>query len=316
MKRIVTLTVNPSIDVSAEVERVEPDRKLRCDSPRYEPGGGGINVSRAIRNLGGESLAIFPAGGPVGDHLVRLLDRDGIIHRSVPIEEMTRQNMNFLEASGGRQYRFVMPGPRLSEEEWTRCLEEVSAVTPEPDYIVASGSLTPGAPPRFYTIAAEIARKSNARMVVDTSGEALRAATEPGVYLLKVNMREFGQLIGREIRDEADQEEEARRVVERGMAEVLVISLGSAGALLADSGGVERLRAPIVPIRSKVGAGDSMVAGIVLALSRDQTVGDAVRFGIAAGAAAVMTPGTELCRREDTERIYDRLIAESSVFSV
>ncbi len=316
MKRIVTLTINPALDVSASVTRVEPDRKLRCNSPRYEPGGGGINVSRAIRNLGGESLAVFPAGGTVGEHMVKLLDRESIDRRTVPVEGLTRQNMTFLEESDGRQYRFVMPGPELSEKEWTMCIEELAAVTPDPDYVVFSGSLAPGAPADITARVAEVARKAGAKLVVDTSGDALRAAAGAGVYLFKVNMREFSQLAGREIRDEADQEEEARRMIERGLAEVLVISLGSAGALLVTTGGVERMRAPTVTIRSKVGAGDSMVAGIVLALSREQSIEDSVRFGIAAGAAAVMTPGTELCRREDTERLYDRLISESSVFYV
>jgi 6-phosphofructokinase 2 len=307
MKRIVTLTINPALDVSASLDRVEPDRKLRCGPPRYEPGGGGINVSRAIRKLGGESLAIFTAGGPTGEHLVELLTREGIEHRLIPVGELTRENMSFFEETGERQYRFVMPGPLLSGREWELLLETLAEVTPSPDFVVASGSLPPGVPDHFYRQVAEAAHRIGAKTVLDTSGNALVSAAEKGVYLLKVNIREFSHLVGRPIRDEAELEVESRKIIEGGKAEVLVISLGSAGALLAVNGEVEWIRSPTVPIRSKIGAGDSMLAGIVLALTRSLPLPDAVRFGVAAGAAAVMTPGTELSRREDAERLFELL---------
>jgi len=311
MERIVTLTMNPSVDVNSSVGHVIPDRKLRCKPSSYEPGGGGINVSRAIRRLGGNSSALYPAGGPFGQMLQNLLDQEGISHYPISIEESTRESFTILEESSGRQFRFGMPGPALGETEWKRCLGTLVAVDLKPNYVVASGSLPPGVPEDFYAQLAQIASGFGARLIVDTSGEPLRLASQAGVYLLKPNMNEIQSLVGREIQDELELEETARGIVEKGHSEVIVLSLGAAGALMVSKDGCEHVRAPTVPIKSRVGAGDSMVAGIVLSLAKGKSLGDAVRFGVAAGAAAVMTPGTELCRREDTERLYQQIIVKT-----
>ena len=307
MERIVTLTMNPSIDINSSVEHVIADRKLRCKPSSYEPGGGGINVSRAIRRLGGNSSALYPAGGTFGQMLQSLLDREGISHCPISIEESTRENLTILEESSGRQFRFGMPGPTLRDTEWKRCLGTLVALDLKPNYLVASGSLPPGTPEDFYAQLAQIVKGFGARLIVDTSGEPLRLASQAGVYLLKPNMNEMQSLAGREIHNEMDLEEAARELVEKGHSEVIIISLGAGGALMAFKDGCEHVRAPTVPIKSRVGAGDSMVGGIVLSLANGKSLGDAVRFGVAAGAAAVMTPGTELCRREDTERLYQQI---------
>ncbi|MFQ5882032.1 MAG: 1-phosphofructokinase family hexose kinase [Candidatus Methylomirabilales bacterium] len=312
MQRIVTVTMNASIDKSCTIDRVVPERKLRCNPPCYEPGGGGINVSRAIRKLGGESLALYPSGGPTGQMLQELLDQEGLNHRAIPSEGWTRVNLTVLEESTGQQFRFVMPGPTLRHSEWQRCLDELAAVAPQPDYVVASGSLPPGVPDDFFARVVRIANDLGARSIVDTSGEALRVAAREGVYLLKPNLRELSQLAGRALDDEPNQEAAAIEMIEAGGCETVAVSLGGAGVLLVSRQEHERLRSPTVPIVSKVGAGDSMVAGIVLSLARGESLRNAVRFGVAAGAAAVMTPGAELCRREDTERLYKRMIAGTS----
>ena len=310
MQEIVTLTVNPAIDKSTRIDHVAADRKLRCEAPQHDPGGGGINVSRVITRLGGNSLALYPAGGLLGQMLNDLLDQEQVRYHSLPIEGMTRENLTVLEKSDNRQFRFGMPGPTLREEEWQRCLDELAKLEPKPTYIVASGSLPPGVPQDFYARVAKLGKDTGSRVIVDSSGEALAAAARAGVYLLKPNMRELAQLAEHEIEDEAEQERMAQELIANGYAEVVVVSLGAAGALLASEKGLARLRAPTVQIVSKIGAGDSMVAGIVLALVRGETLENAVRFGIAAGAAAVMTPGTELCRREDTEALYKRILAQ------
>jgi len=306
--KIATLTMNPAIDKSSAVTQVVAEWKLRCEPPTYEPGGGGINVSRAIRKLGGDSVAFYPAGGLAGRMLRDLLDREGLQHRALSIAGVTRENFTVLEKSTGQQYRFGMPGPTLQEAEWRRCLEEVSGLLPQIDYLVASGRLPPGVPPNFYGQLARLAKEHNTRLIVDTSGEALRLAVEEGVFLIKPNLGEFAELTGRERVDEQEEEHLARELVSSDKSEAVVVSLGAAGVLVASAEGTERVRAPLVPIKSKVGAGDSTVAGIVLALSRGQSWREAVRFGVAAGAAAVMTPGTELCRREDAERLYEQLM--------
>jgi len=310
MQTIVTVTMNPAIDKSSNVENVVPERKLRCRVPSYEPGGGGINVSRAIRKLGGESTAFYLAGGTVGQMLSGLLDEEGIDHHPITIDGLTRQNLTVYEESTGQQFRFGMPGPEVTEEQWNQLLKVLSAHVPKPAYLVASGSLPSGVPKDFYARIAKSAAELGARMIVDTSGEALLPAVREGVYLIKPNLRELGDLGDTEIEKESGQEALARRVIEKGESEVVVVSLGAAGALLVEKQGHQRLRAPTVPIKSKVGAGDSMVAGITLRLAQGDSVAEAVRFGVAAGAAAVMTPGTELCRKEDTESLYQKMIGE------
>jgi 6-phosphofructokinase 2 len=308
MERIVTLTMNPTIDINSSVEHVIADRKLRCKPSSYEPGGGGINVSRAIQRLGGNSSALYPAGGTFGQMLQNLLDQEGISHCPISIEESTRESFTILEESSGRQFRFGMPGPTLRETEWKRCLGTLVALDLKPNYVVASGSLPPGVPEDFYAQMAQIASGFGVRLIVDTSGEPLRLASQAGVYLLKPNMNEMQSLIGRDIQNELELEEIARDIVEKGHSEVMIISLGAGGALMVSKDGCEHVRAPTVPIKSRVGAGDSMMAGMVLSLANGKSLQDAVRFGVAAGAAAVMTPGTELCRREDTEQIYQKIV--------
>jgi 6-phosphofructokinase 2 len=258
--------------------------------------------------LGGESLALYTTGGLSGEMLASLVDGEGLKHQAITISGLTRESLTILEKSTGQQYRFGMPGPTLGEAEWRRCLEVISELLPQVDYLVASGRLPPGVPANFYGQLAKLAREYNTRLIVDTSGEALRLAVEEGVFLIKPNLREFAELTGQELVDELQEERLARELVSSRQSEAVVVSLGAAGVLVASAEGAERVRAPLVPIKSKVGAGDSTVAGIVLALARGQSWREAVRFGVAAGAAAVMTPGTELCRREDVERLYEQLM--------
>jgi 6-phosphofructokinase 2 len=309
MKTIVTMTLNPAIDKSASVDQVVAERKLYCTPPRFEPGGGGVNVSRAIKKLGGESLLLYPAGGLTGDRLKELLDREGLNHRPFPIEGLIRESLVILEESTGQQYRFGMPGPEIQKEEWEPFLRELEAMEPSPDYVVASGSLPPGVPPDFYARVARAGKKRGAKAIIDVSGEALEAALQEGVFLIKPNVREFRGLVGEEIKEESQIKAEAQKMVQSGRCEVLVISLGAAGALVVSKEFAEHLLPPTVPIVSKVGAGDSMVAGIVLSLARGNPLRESVLFGVAAGTAAVMTPGTELCRREDAERLYESMIS-------
>lgn len=304
MKTIVTITMNPAIDKSSGIDHVVAERKLYCDVPRFEPGGGGINVSRAVKKLGGESVAVYPRGGPSGETLQMLLNKEGIAHREVPISGWIRENLIVLEQATGLQYRFGMPGPELSQREWQACLEQLFSAAGKPDYVVASGSLPPGVPPDFYARVARMGKQHGARVVIDAAGEPLRLALREGVFLIKPNIGEFRELIGAGGEDEAKVLSTAKRIVLEGESEVVVISLGAAGVLMVSDSGVERLHPPTVPIVSKVGAGDSMVAGMVLKLARGESQREAVRFGVAAGTAAVMTPGTELCRKEDAERLY------------
>jgi 6-phosphofructokinase 2 len=307
IKRILTLTINPAIDASCAVETIFPDHKLRCGAVYHEPGGGGVNVSRAIRNLDGKSTALYLAGGPSGQMLGVLLDREGLKHEAVRIEGWTRENFTVAESTSGQQYRFVMPGPDVTAEEWNTCLERIARIKPMPEFVVASGSLPPGVPAAFYARLAKRVCAKGSRFILDTSGAALSESLRGHVYLVKPSMRELRGLVERELSNESEQDEAAMQIVKSGQAEIVVVSIGAAGVLLATAEGCNRIPSPTVPVKSKVGAGDSMVAGIVLSLARDMSIRDAVRFGIACGAAAVMMPGTQLCRKEDAERLFAKI---------
>ena len=311
MKTIVTMTLNPAIDKSSSVAHVTAERKLYCKPPRFEPGGGGVNVSRAIKKLGGKSMLLYPAGGLTGERLQGLLDEEGLNHRPFPIEGLIRESLVVMEESTGRQYRFGMPGPEFQEQEWEQFLTALSAMDPAPDYLVASGSLPPGVPADFYARVARAGKKKGAKTIIDASGEALEEALKEGVYLIKPNVREFRELVGEDIKEESQIKAAAQKMVKSGRCEVLVISLGAAGALMVSEEISEHILPPTVPIVSKVGAGDSMVAGIVLSLARGKPLRESVLFGAAAGTSAVMTPGTELCRREDAERLFKSMFSGS-----
>ena len=307
MSSIVTVTVNPAVDKSTATKHVVADRKLRCSDPEYDPGGGGINVARTVWRLGGEAKAFWSCGGLTGQMLGDLLDREGVSHEPVPIAGTTRENLTVLEESSGRQYRFGMPGPRLSQGELNDWENRMARLDPAPDYLVLSGSLPPDCDDAFY---ARLARRVNGscRVVLDASGAALLRGLETPVYLIKPNLRELGELAGRPaVHTDDEIAQVSRQLVLEGKVRVVVTSLGSGGVVLTTASQVMHIRAPTVPIRSRVGAGDSMVGGIVLALSRGMPLQEAVRFGVAAGAAAVMTDGTELCRREDVERLFAKM---------
>lgn len=303
MTRIITLTLNPAVDKSCTVDNVVPEQKLRCGQPQYHPGGGGINVARAVTELGGEATAHWMCGGALGQLLKQSLDDEGTPHHPIEIEAMTRENVIVFEQSSQQQYRFCMPGAALTEDEIKSCLDFLRAIDPPPEYVVLSGSLPPGVDEGLF---ARIARAmpDPCRIVLDTSGRPLHLGLESPVFLIKPNVHELGLLAGKSIQDDSQIRSVARSVIDDGKSEVVLTSLGSGGAVLTTADQHLQIRAPTVEIRSKVGAGDSMVAGTVVALSRGESIVDAARFGVAAGSAAVMTPGTELCRREDTERLY------------
>lgn len=307
--KIVTLTMNPALDVGTRVASVAPEIKLRCGAPKFHPGGGGINVSRALHFLGGESTAVYAAGGHTGAMLSQLLEAEGIMRRAAPIAGITRESFVVYEESSTLQYRFTMPGPELSAEEWIACLEAVFNL--EPDIIVASGSLPAGVPAEFYGEITRYAAEYGIRVLVDTGGEPLQRAFGKGVYLLKPNLRELELFAGEKLHDEAQIKTVSRRLIAEGLSEVIVVSMGAAGAALITADEYLRRRAPIVKAQSKVGAGDSMVAGLVLGLAQGRDLQETLCLGIAAGSAAVMTAGTQLCRKEDTFKLY-RQITDSA----
>lgn len=303
MGKIITVTLNPCIDKSTTVNAMAPEKKLRCETPHFEPGGGGINVARAIKKLGGEALAIYPSGGYTGQFLNQLLQQEGVPTKIVHAQNYTRENLIVLESSTNNQYRFGMPGSPLLEQEWQaclQCLEEENNV----EFIVASGSLPPGVPTNIYAQIATIAKRKGAKLIVDTSGKALQDAVDEGIFLLKPNLAELSSLAGREEIHAELVDDVAREIIERGSCEVVVVSLGPAGAMLVTKNEIIQATPPTVKKRSTVGAGDSMVAGIVWSLARGWELKDALRYGVATGTAATMNHGTELSKLKDVECLF------------
>jgi len=311
MPHIATLTMNPTVDVAYDVDRVEPTHKLRASGERYDPGGGGINVARVFVRLGGNAECHYLSGGPTGVGLDGLLDLHQLVRRPVRIAGTTRIAFNVHERETGREYRFVPEGPRVSEEEWHACLDALAEL--RCDYLVASGSLPPGVPEDFYARAAALARESGFKFVLDSSGPALAAGlASGGIYLIKPSESELEHLAGRDLSGPEEMGAAAMAIVERGEAEMVAVTMGGEGGVLATADGPRYLPAIPVEAKSAVGAGDSFLAAMLHALATGRDPLDAFRYGMAAGAAAVLTPGTDLCRPADIERLYQQELENRS----
>jgi 6-phosphofructokinase 2 len=307
MESIVTLTPNPAIDISTSVDEVVPIRKLRCADARRDPGGGGINVARVVRRLGGVVSAIYPAGGATGELLRRLVERERVQGVAIPVAEETREDFTVFDRKSGKQYRFVLPGPPLSEAEWRACLNALEAMQTLPPFIVCSGSLPPGVPDDFYARVARFAKARGSKVVLDTSGEPLASALREGVSVLKPNLRELQELANVPLTDEQSWLAAGRRLIESGSAELIALTLADKGSLLMTRDGALRASVPDVKVVSTVGAGDSFVGGLVWALASGHSTVEAFRWGVAAGTAAVLNPGTELCHADDVARLFEKV---------
>jgi len=301
---ILTVTMNPAVDITTTTELVRPTDKNRCSGVRYDPGGGGVNVARVAHVLGVQSHAIFPSGGPTGGTLCELLADCGIPFTNVPIQGSTRESFTVEESVTGLQYRFVLPGPTLTEADQVEVLRTIGAAIQGVSYVVASGSLPPGVAPEFYQRIGDTCRLAGARYIVDTSGRGL-THIGTGALLVKPSVRELRQYSGRALETDLEQVDAARQLIAGGCTEAVVVSRGSLGALLVTAHSSYQFPAIADIAGSGVGAGDAMVAGMVVALAQGWPLTKAVRLGIAAGAAMLMTPGTAPCTRADVERFFE-----------
>ena len=306
MKQLAILSLNPAIDEAAEAEIVRPIRKIRTWGERYDPGGGGINVARVIRELGGSAFVIYLSGGTSGLMLDGLVRDSGIESRRIPIVGDTRVSYTVHERSSGLEYRFVAQGPVLEQSEWQASLAALEEI--ECEYLIATGSLPQGVPDDYYVQVAGIAGRKKMKLVLDTSGDALRKATERGVHLIKPSLGELEDLIGRKLPEPGDQEQAVRGLIDSGAADMIALTLGRDGALLATRNGLRRLDGLKVKAKSAVGAGDSFLAAMTFGLAQGRDPEDSFALGVAAGTAAVLTMGTQPCTRADVERMYERLM--------
>jgi len=305
---IVTLTINPAVDIFVNVARVEPTAKMRCSAPKRDPGGGGINVARVVHRLDGSVAAIYPTGGAIGKLLHRLLDREGIDSIVTPSHVETRENFTAFEQETGLQYRFVLPGSPLHPPEWEAVLDKLANLTGKPRIVVASGSVPPGVPDDIYADVARRVRKLGAKMVIDTSGPALAAALAEGVTLIKPNQNELSDFVGKGLDNDADRIAACRKLIDAGRTQMVALTLGEEGAILVTRERALRAEPMRIEVASAVGAGDSFLGGLVTALAKDAPLEEAFRLAVAAGSAAVMSPGTELCSDDDVRRMLPRVV--------
>lgn len=305
MKRIATLTLNPTIDASYDVNRVFPTHKIRTRNERYEPGGGGINVARVFCRLGGEVECVYFSGGATGVAFDGLIAELNLPRRRIEIAEPTRVASAVHESESGQEFRFVPAGPTISEAECARCLDLLREV--DCDYFVASGSLPPGMASDFYARAGALMRERGARFVLDTSGETLKATLAAGgVHLVKPSAGELRQLVGDLDRPGAIAGA-AMEIVRGGKAELVAVTLGHKGAVLARGEGAVFVPAVEIEAKSAVGAGDSFLATMLHALASGRDPVEAFRYGMAGGAASVLNPGTGLAHPGDIERLFAKV---------
>jgi 6-phosphofructokinase 2 len=301
---VVTLTLNPALDMSTDVATLVPDVKLRCSEPLLDPGGGGLNVSRAIAALGGESLALVALGGLTGDRLAGLIRNEGVPFLALTAPGETRQSLTVTDKATGQQFRFMLPGPIWAEVDQERVFTLLRASARPGAYGVISGSQPPGVPVDFP---ARLARAMpGLNVVLDTSGPALVEAVAhpiPGLAVLRMDGDEAETLAGRKLTERKDTADFAQSLLARGVAQTVIVARGADGSVLVDATHRLFAKAAKVEVKSTVGAGDSFVGGYVLARAQGGSPAEALQRATAAACAAVMTDATQLCKAEDVERL-------------
>jgi len=306
MLPVLTVTLNPAIDLTTSVAQLKPLQKLRCAVARIDPGGGGVNVSRAIKELGGESVAFVALGGHTGAQLKHLLELAGLTIKAWPVVDETRTSFTVMEEATGLPYRFVLPGPAMSQGEADAILKHlVRLIDGYPGYVVLSGSLPLGVPDDFYARLVSQTRGLGAKCIVDTHGAALRAVADAKPYLIRLNHLEAQELLGGDADGAAHAL--AAQLIERGLCEAAIVTLGERGAIVATAGRTIEIRPPHVEVKSGVGAGDSFVGALVFGLANDWGIEEAARYGVATAAAAVTTEATELCKRDTVNAFYAQM---------
>ena len=305
---ILTITLNPSVDKNASVEGIEPEKKLRCTAPKYEPGGGGINVSRALKRLGTEAETFFVSGGRTGDLLENLIEKEDIKIHPFKVSNETRENFIVQDSITEKQFRFGFPGETITAEDQNNILKSFDNIFPK--WVVISGSLPQDVSSDFLIGIIRIFKNKNSKIIVDTSGEALMKTAEEGVFLIKPNIGELATLTDKKELDENSIENSAREIIKNRKADIVVVSMGGKGAFLFSETEKIFVGAPKVEVKSTVGAGDSMVAGMVSALSKNKSLREILKLSIACGSATTMVNGTGLFNKSDVDKLLGKVKRE------
>ena len=310
MTDILTVTLNPALDVLTTIDQVSDTHKMRCGAVIKHPGGGGVNVARVLHRLGANCVAAYLAGGVTGERHHQLMSAEKVRCHVIPIADETRESFSAHELVSSNDFRFVLPGPKVSVTEIEACFDYVSHHLPK-RFLVISGGLEPDMPIDFYARLAALAKQRGVRVVLDTNGPALAEALKVGVYLFKPSLRELRDLTGQALPDEASQIAAAQQLIQRGQAEIVAVSLGAEGAMVISAHESWRARSIPVDVQTTIGAGDSFVAGMVWSLSRGDTLLKAFQYGMASGAAALLAPGTSLAQASDVHRLIPYLVTEA-----
>jgi 6-phosphofructokinase 2 len=308
MADFLTITMNPALDLSTIASHVEHTHKIRCEAPLVHPGGGGINVSRVIHRLGGDCLAWFPVGGRNGEALKEMLLAENVPYCCMAITGETRESFSVHDAVTGKDFRFVFPGACLTALESDACLSYLTTFEGNPRYWVASGSLPRGVPENFYALLAKAVKRKGSRLALDTSGPALRSALNEGVFMIKPSLRELQELTGGALTSNDLRLRAVRKIISQGQAQIVALSLGEEGALLVTAEIALLAKGLSVNVVSTVGAGDSFLGGFLWSLNRVDDLQLALRFGMAAGAAALLSQGTSLCQVRDVQRLHGDVV--------
>ncbi len=306
---IATITLNPSLDEHITVNGLVVEEANRWVGLRRYPGGKGIDVSRAIHEMGGVSIAYGFIGGPNGRVVEILLDEEGVLYNFTPIKQETRTNFIINDTKNRQQTRIDAPGPHISRKELERFSKKMRQIRPNPDMMSIGGSLPPGVPNGMYYEIIRQAKEFGVRTILDASGECMRLGIAAKPYLIKPNIHETEELVGKKLSSEEDIIGAARELVARGI-EIVVISRGREGILAAAEDRIVKVVPPPVKVRSAVGAGDCTIAGLALRLAYGEPLTDACQLAVAMGTAAVLTRGTELCHREDVEKLLPQIKVE------
>ncbi len=310
MTDILTITLNPALDVLTSIDQVSDTHKMRCGPTLKHPGGGGVNVTRVLHRLGANCVALYLTGGVTGERHHKLMHAEKVRCHVMPIDEETRESFSVHETSSGHDFRFVLPGPNVSTAESEAVFDYVAQHMPK-KFLVISGGLPPGVPNNFYARLTALAKQHGVRVVLDTNGPALMEALKVGVYLFKPSLRELRDLTGQELPDTDSQVAAARILIEQGQAEVVAVSLGQDGALLVSHDECWQARSIEVDVKTTIGAGDSFVAGMVWSLARGDKLLTVFQYGMAAGAAALLAPGTSLSQAADVHHLLPRLVVHA-----
>jgi|LGOV01.1.fsa_nt_gb 6-phosphofructokinase 2 len=313
MTPILTITLNPALDIFGSVDEIEIGPKLRCEGGQIDAGGGGVNVSRAIKILGGESQAFVATAGVLGDVLVKQIRKHDIHPFRYETDGHTRQSLSIYEESSGKQLRLILPGPIWTQAQVDGLLDCILENTETGAFVVASGSLPPGVPDDFYINLNTALRQKNARMVLDTSGDVLMTSVksvEHPYAILRMDRLEAEFLAGHSFPTAKEMVDFAQKMVHDNIAEIVVLARGAEGSVFASATERFHVQPPKTPVRSVVGAGDSLVGGLTLALAQGKSLQDAGLLAASTASSAVQTGASGLCIREVVEQIMTECVVE------